>query len=232
MNLVRYVYNTSISQVDLLGEKVYAVDGTWSTGMPNTNVKTFYRDIISGHTGGFFEGPQDGPLGSDANVIANGLYSLVCKDIKAYFNSVLTCGKTMRIDFIGWSRGGVIVVQTAALLRTSGCQVKTTVRIHPAVSWIGLFDAVNMTGFPAWESTTIPPNVSSASHAIKTTLLEPYYPTKRYTGVTEKLFYKSDGSVTTHGEIGKGWSSSSVWDNSVINWMKEQAIAKSVPVKP
>ncbi|MDR2169616.1 MAG: hypothetical protein LBP59_05695, partial [Planctomycetaceae bacterium] len=96
-----------------------------------------------------------------------------------------------------------------------------------------LFDAVNMTTIPGWESTTLPPNVRSASHAIKTSSLEIIYPTKRYKGVTEKLFYKSDGSVTTHGEIGQGWAlPTSVWDNSVINWMKEQAIAKKVPVKP
>jgi hypothetical protein len=89
-----------------------------------------------------------------------------------------------------------------------------------------------MTTIPGWESTTLPPNVSSTSHAIKTTSLEPIYPTKRYTGTVEKLFYKSDGSTTTHGEIGKGWASASVWNNSVISWMKEQAIAKGAPVKP
>jgi hypothetical protein len=36
----------------------------------------------------------------------------------------------------------------------------------------------------------------------------------------------ADGSTTTHGEIGKGWASASVWNNSVISWDERTSNSK------
>ncbi len=131
-NLVRYVGNNIILLVDPDGlkgktiKKLYAIDGTCSGGCndwvgylngsmvapPRTNVADFVQQRPSGVLAQRWHGPTQARTGSDAITKMHDVVMTICSD---YVNAVNDCD-TLKIYLVGWSRGGVIAVQTARTL--------------------------------------------------------------------------------------------------------------------
>ena len=176
--------------------------------------------------------PNRGIHGRDAVGLAKRVKKQICKD---YCDSKEKC-KDMTINLTGWSRGAVVCMGVARMLDEDGCRCKGLLGLgskhyRPVdVNWIGLFDAVEMVaapgrllpgdqGFPG----TVPTNVKSFAHAIKTDK-QLIFPTTRY-GRNEKEFRKADGGLTNHSDIGE---SKKRGNNEAYEWIKNHAISSGV----
>ena len=246
-NLVRYVGNEVVAEVDADGlkgktiKKLYAIDGTCSGGCDDwvgylsgnmvaparTNVADFVRQRPVGVLAQRWHGPTQARNGSDAIAKMNDVVSTICSD---YVSAANACDN-LKIYLVGWSRGGVIAVQTARALGYIGCKNSATQSyLYPQIEWLGLFDPVNKTAHANWDNTVLPYNITSSSMAVKsnTTIYESLaiFPTITYGTSDFATFYKEDGSSTTHGDIGIGWNlPSGIASTVVLDWMKQKAVA-------
>ena len=216
-----YVFCASRSpdRIDPLGENLYAVDGTWADWGEGTNTEYIYR--LTREPKRYWNGPNDGPSGSDSAKIADGVYATICSDLDAACRS---CEAQPTINLAGWSRGAAIVTWVAHRLGIVGCHLSCTGEtVHPTVNWLGLFDAVDMSpAIPDW-AMTAPSNVRMLSHAVKTGTSEHLYPTAPiYPAV---YFWRYNGEPTTHGDIG-----ANTFNNNAFAWMREQARTAGVEI--
>jgi RHS repeat-associated protein len=218
INLYAMVGNDPVGMWDLLGLNLYAVDGTWSDADDHFNTKRFYDRVKE--TKYYWEGPNCGVTGLDASSIFRGVKAHICRDF---------CNDhSITINLVGWSRGGVIVMEVAEELQDDGCCCSDGKIYYPNVNWMGLFDAVDMTVTWGW-ANNITSNVKNASHVkkSKTQLLFPTVsgkaedPTK--TKVTTVVLKNS-----THGDVGGKKSAKS---DAALSWMIDQAKMAGVDMK-
>jgi RHS repeat-associated protein len=140
MNLFAFCANNPISQSDNLGLALYAIGGTWETAAEQANpwwmvqeTKEFPRR--------FFPGP-DAPGNGSPRIALD-----VVDQIQEDFCAAKAAGKEFTINLTGWSRGAVIAVQVATILKYSGfwCNESCNLKHYQpvTVNWMGLFDAVS-----------------------------------------------------------------------------------------
>ncbi len=174
-NLYGFIQNSPISYTDRLGLYVFAVDGT------NYNVKThpdtqysyvydFAKRCYPSEDAEYYGGPGSvytrypvGPAdltGSSVDLIMGWVKQSVCKK---------RCAKPHeKINFVGWSRGGIIVQDLARELGESGCCCENKTPIpYVDVNFLGLYDAVARTPH-RFENPHKPTNVKHYVHVINT----------------------------------------------------------------
>ncbi len=253
MNLYEYVASNPTMYIDPFGTNLYAVGGTCERRVDNYNVAKFYRYYIRdngakvGNGKQYWDGPgtQDRPfkidviknsreiaLGSNFSKFAENVKDQVCKDY---------CQDTkMQVNFVGWSRGGAILLEVAHLLEEKGCNCECK-NEKPSINWLGLFDAVEMTLGEAHQED-IPRNVAQADHAQRTLMMgwieggdsvsQETFPRvsgkaedPEKTVLTNRKFWSRKGKgskpgspmyrPTTHSDIGTG--------NLALRWMMKRA---------
>ena len=90
----------------------------------------------------------------------------------------LSKDRCQKINLVGHSRGGYIVMEIARELSSLGISLKDGTTVKPRVHFLGLYDAVDMV--PGYgEDETIPSNVDYAAHAmgLKSVGSRPYFNT-------------------------------------------------------
>jgi RHS repeat-associated protein len=223
-NWYRFVLNSPTWYVDPSGLNLYAIDGTWTTYGSKSHVQRIY-DRSAELSSYYWDGVWAGATGYGSTGIVKGVYNQVCADYCTAKNT----GKATKINLIGWSRGAQAAVQVADWLNVYGCCCCTTwygscADLHRPVSvdFLGLFDAVNMTWSIGW-TRTVPSNVRTFAHAIKSKH-ELIYPTIATLG--GRVFWRHDGSPTTHADIG-----ANIANNGAYDWMVKQARSAGVLLK-
>ena len=246
-SLNNYAFNENdpVDSFDILGLAFYAVGGTWERASDNANAWYMYQETKE-QPREYFRGPGftfniKNPIlashGRDSLLKARLVKAQICAD---FCKEKGHC-KNLEINMTGWSRGATIAMGVAKMLNNEGCRCGGFLgfgskRYAPVeVNWIGLFDAVEQVffefhrilpgdqGFPG----TVPGNVKSFAHAIKTKkqFIEDrlIFPTTRF-GRNERAFYQKDGiTPTTHGDIG-----TSRTNNDAYDWIKSEAIKAGV----
>ncbi|MBK9121395.1 MAG: hypothetical protein IPM18_17590 [Phycisphaerales bacterium] len=220
VHLYAYVLNRPTDAIDPFGLNLYAIDGTWASWGQGTNTEWIYR--LTRETKYYWNGPSYGLTGMDSVGIARGVHDQICRDLQ---NAAKKCA-TITINLVGWSRGASVAIWVAHKLNREGCKVCGN-QVYPIVDWLGLFDAVDQSpGIPNWAMSN-PPNALVISHAVKTSTstwewtkfpTAPVFP--------QTLFWRKDGSGTTHGDIG-----ANKFNNNAFFWMRSQAKAAGVKIK-
>jgi hypothetical protein len=72
---------------------------------------------------------------------------------------------------------------------------------------------------------SVPDNVLSFSHAVKTRSWQFWFPTRHYDTPKERSFNKYNGGTTSHSDIG---NSKKFNNNGAYDWIKSEAIAGDV----
>lgn len=163
-----YAYGAkSLTTVDPFGLALVAIDGTGtaefidgkyrlrrlSNGRPQSHVRNFYIDYVG--TKQYWSGPTREMTGSDTPGLIQAGYNYSC-------NVWCTSNKQEKLDLIGWSRGGLAVIEIANLLREKGCCCKGDKAPKPLqVRFLGLYDAVDMTPFAGREVNQVPNNIDA-----------------------------------------------------------------------
>lgn len=206
-NLYGFVRNLALSYADPYGLVLVAVDGTdsrkWSkpldNGRSNSHVRNFYEDYqpIPGETKKYWHGPDSTITGWDSFKIHN--------DIIKFLGRILTADKCQRVNLVGHSRGGYIVMEIARELGASGVKLLDGSTIKRRVNFLGLYDAVDMVlGYG--EDETIPSNVNYAAHAMGAPNVgsRPYFNTADHgpEDITKMIKYAEAFFDATHGGLG------------------------------
>jgi len=224
-----YLMPAVLVRSDPFGLDTWAIGGTNENDLSCQNTSLFWGQTAE--PGRFYPGVGSdfngswymflnpcSPTGLGAANIASQVHSDICK---AYCNN-----KTITINLVGWSRGAVIAIEVANLLKKTGCcckkkrcgrTMKCIDRGFPSVNWLGLFDPVRM----MWGSTfggSIPDNVSSVTLATSD-----YNNSSREQLMFPELHFSQCPGLNlthhhfplTHGEIGT--------NELVLNWMIYQA---------
>ena len=179
---------------------------------------------------------NDGPSFSE---IRSKVYRYICKHLK--YNRKDT------INIIGWSRGAVIAVEVAKLLKEEGCCYKTYTTVARSwnpfaekqfirkewccdrqynipVNFLGLFDPVDRAFFNITTSV-IPRNVA---HNIVLEHNDPeesvMFNTQKYENSNVKKITNLDGSKTDHGDIGGTSGTPNAALNEMISAAKHAGI--------
>ncbi len=132
-NMYCYVMLSPMQNIDTLGLALYAIDGTSYTYEKYGNVAKFYdwypytAPII------YWIGPE--LAGGDCVSIANDVIMKICSDYCSNPN--------LKIDLVGWSRGGAIAIHVVNYLYAFGCPCNDC-HPFPDINWLGLFDPVSM----------------------------------------------------------------------------------------
>jgi hypothetical protein len=184
---------------------LFACDGTgsstWRKGASNSFTYQIYEQFKSNAKGyegkKFLDGPPEFHGWGVYDLIKDGTDFLMtnltkyCKANGTTENDVKFINENMGICLFGHSRGGLVTIQVARKLAEKGIEVH----------FLGLFDAVRMTGLPY--DTDIPRTVKHCYHAIRD---QNFY--SRYTWGNAGTTY-DDGSPapvrkykTNHGGLG------------------------------
>ena len=230
-----YVQNKTASSNDEKGLLTIGIDGT----NYNTQMHSFQKSHVTRFINmvndekKYFGGP-----GSESPSIyrlsdATGRelfdigFSEIRDNVHSYICSKYIKNKNMRINFVGWSRGAVIAVEVAKLLKEEGCCSKTKKSRRRSwnpfadvqfywvewccawdknipVNFMGLFDPVDMSAHN--NTSTKPSNVNviysiqSDSKSVKEQI---FFQPQRYAGEERiKVKRNYDGTRTKHGDIG------------------------------
>jgi hypothetical protein len=203
-NLYGFVGNNPVRHIDILGLALHAVDGTWSDAARRANPWWLVQDTKE-EPRRYWRGPRIGSTGSDTLPLALNVASEICKD---WCQAKQNCQR-LKVNLTGWSRGAIAAAMVAKNLNDVGCRcggwwVFGGTWCKPVkVNWVGLFDAVAMTGNQdsLWPRT-VPPNVAHFDHAIKTAK-QWMFPTWYFGGSNERAFNRYNGTPTSHSEIGE-----------------------------
>lgn len=216
-HLYQYANYNPIYIVDPFGNNLYAIDGTWAKQGDGSNTNELYNR--SNEQAGFWNGPKDGPNGTDSILIKKNVIKKVCADFCK--------DQLLKINFVGWSRGAAMLIEIAQTLNDKGCSCCgkwykpfSGIQLKPIpINWMGLFDAVDMSIGAISTSSTVPPNVMWVSHAMKSED-QIMFPTIQYPNNMpgSRMFWRYDGSPTTHNDIGRRRD-----NNGAFNWMVEEA---------
>lgn len=207
LNLYGFVFNSPVKFADRLGLLLAAVDGTGSrtwlkklNGRYNSHVRNFYKDyqLELNEWKAYWHGPKYEITGKDAFAIHKGVMRFIqekfCKN------------ECQKINLVGHSRGGYIVMEIARALRTSGVFCgKSNSLTFPRVNFLGLYDAVDMVlGYGVDE--TVPANVDFAAHAMGLDAVKsrPYFNTADHgpEDVSWMAKYNEGFFDSTHGGLG------------------------------
>ena len=206
-NLYGFVRNFPLSYVDQLGLVLVAVDGTdssnWSEeiidGIWNSHVRNFYEGyhLLPGERKRYWDGPDLKITGWDAFAIH--------KSVIGFLKESLSGDKCQRINLVGHSRGGYIVMEIAREIGTDGIVLEDGNRIKRRVNFLGLYDAVDMIlGYG--EDETIPSNVDYAAHAMGSPIVgsRPYFNTADHgpEDIAKMVSYAEAFFDATHGGMG------------------------------
>jgi hypothetical protein len=126
----------------------------------NSHVANFFQDYQRqpGEQKSYWDGPANEVTGSDAPNIHKKVMPWIC--------AIVCKNKKERINLVGHSRGGYIVMEVARELSDKGCTCPDGCTIKPRVNFLGLYDAVDMV--PGYgEAETVPSNVDYAAHALR-----------------------------------------------------------------
>jgi len=206
-NLYGFVKNLPLSYVDQLGLVLVAVDGTdssnWSeeisAGIWNSHVRNFYEGyhLLPGERKRYWDGPDLKITGWDAFAIH--------KSVIGFLKTVLSEDKCQRINLIGHSRGGYIVMEIARKIGTDGIDLEDGSRVKRRVNFLGLYDAVDMV-LDYGEDETIPSNVDYAAHAMGSPDVgsRPYFNTADHgpEDIAKMVSYAEAFFDATHGGLG------------------------------
>ena len=194
--------------IDPMGLLLAAVDGTSSKGSAtnsNSHVLRFFRDY-RGKIKTYKHGPArsknyvikyifEVPFGFGTSAIIDEVFNFVCDEYRKK-----NCEK---IDLVGHSRGGHVVVQVARRLLTRGCKKNGKVEKSIPVRFLGLYDAVDMVPGNG-NGEKIPRNVENAAQAVSHSSLRSRWYFNRYNGGTEATAtkYEKKDFWGTHSAIG------------------------------
>lgn len=189
-----------------MGLILITVDGTASSewlekkknGRFNSHVRNFFEDykLKPGEKKAYWHGPKKKYTGADAISIHRGVVSFLeenfCLDV---------CQK---INLIGHSRGGYIVMEVAREIKNKGLKCSGKI-IKCRVNFLGLYDAVDMVlGYGKDE--TVPSNVDYSMHVMGQGNVKsrPYFNTADHgaEGLSEMKSYAESYVDATHGGIG------------------------------
>ena len=183
----------------------------------NYNTVKFYN--LSLEVSFYWDGPNFGATGLDASGIFGGVKQQIC----AHQCEAKKSGKPLpKINLVGWSRGATVVMEIAEELQDDGCCCSRNFlgfccdRIYPAVNWMGLFDAVDMTATWGW-ANNITSNVRNASHVIKSEK-QMFFPTS--SAKAEDATRTNVNTVklkdSTHNDVG-------ATSEAALHWMVDEA---------
>ncbi len=147
---------------DPWGLTLIAIDGTgtkdWLTNpknpgrLSNGRWLSHCRNFANDYDGvsGYWFGPSNGATGSDINGIIKSAHKWACEQ---------WCKTGDPIDMVGWSRGGLAVVEVAKMLNEKGCDCGGVVTKPVPVRFMGLYDPVDMTWWAGDRENLMPDNV-------------------------------------------------------------------------
>ena len=165
-NLYEFVANIPNYFVDRLGLLLVAIDGTGSKEWRkktafqywNSHVRNFYDHYKTeeNEQKRYFDGPSWKMTGVDAFKIH--------KEALKFIKGIICKKCNERINLVGHSRGGYIVMEIARSLQ-AGITCDNGTKMQPRVNFLGLYDAVDMVlGYGKAE--TIPANIDYSAHAM------------------------------------------------------------------
>lgn len=132
-NMYCYVMLSPTQNIDTLGLALYAIDGTSYTYEKYGNVAKFYDWYPYSSPIIYWSGPE--LAGGDCVNIAVDVIAQICSDYCSNPN--------LKIDLVGWSRGGAIAMHVVNYLYFEGCPCNDC-HPFPDINWLGLFDPVSM----------------------------------------------------------------------------------------
>jgi RHS repeat-associated protein len=206
-NLYGFVKNAVMTYADCWGLVLVAVDGTDSRGWLkplgngrwNSHVRNFYEDYRAApeENKRYWHGPDLIITGWDSFTIH--------KEVEEFLVVELSKDRCQKINLVGHSRGGYIVMEIARELGSIGISLEDGTTVQPRVNFLGLYDAVDMV--PGYgEDETIPSNVDHAAHAmgIGSVGSRPYFNTADHgpENLEEMIYYAEAFFDATHGGIG------------------------------
>ncbi|MEE4604043.1 MAG: RHS repeat-associated core domain-containing protein, partial [Desulfobacteraceae bacterium] len=206
-NLYGFVKNAVMTYADRWGLVLVAVDGTdsrkwaeqFNSGRWSSHVRNFYEDysLRPEENKRYWDGPDLKITGWDSFAIH--------KEVREFLMVELSKDRCQKINLVGHSRGGYIVMEIARELSSLGISLKDGTTVKPRVHFLGLYDAVDMV--PGYgEDETIPSNVDYAAHAmgLKSVGSRPYFNTADHgpENLEEMIYYAEAFFDATHGGIG------------------------------
>ena len=145
-NLYGFAGNNPVDEIDPLGLVLVAVDGTdsskWVRELPNSSitnshVRNFHNDYLleKDEKKKYWFGPDLSYTGYDAIFIH--------KKVVEYLSEIICENECEKINMVGFSRGGYIMMEVAREIGTVGisCSGK---RVYPRVNFLGLYEPVDM----------------------------------------------------------------------------------------
>jgi len=196
-----------MTYADCWGLVLVAVDGTGSRGWLkelddgkwNSHVRNFYLEyrLSPREKKRYWHGPDLKLTGWDTFAIH--------KEVIEFLQVELSKDRCQKINLVGHSRGGYIVMEIARELGVLGVSLEDGTTVQPRVNFLGLYDAVDMVlGYG--EDETIPSNVDHASHAmgIGSVGSRPYFNTADHgpENLQEMITYAEAFFDATHGGLG------------------------------
>lgn len=260
-----YVHNVPLFYADRLGLLTIGIDGTNYDNQRNNGQKSSVSAILNMVNDSTFY--QGGP-GSDYDMFdwftdatgsslffweyANNSFAEIRDSVHQKICSEYYNNRKLRINIFGWSRGAVIAVEVAKLLKEKGCCTRYSNQMarnwNPftdkqfdkkcckwekpiPVNFIGLFDPVDMSFFNI-NTSSKPDNVNtifSIQSDSRAGIEQVLFPPQKYDGEERvKLKRNHDGTRTKHGDIG-GTENSRM--NDVLDVMKKKASGAGVVFK-
>lgn len=260
-----YVDNVPLFYADRLGLLTIGIDGTdYDTQRKNgqkSNVSAIL-DMVKDST--FYQG---GP-GSDYDMFdlftdatgaslffwedANNSFSEIRDSVHQKICSEYNNNRNLSINIFGWSRGAVIAVEVAKLLKEKGCCTKYSNQMARSwnpfaekqfyrkcckwekpipVNFVGLFDPVDMSFFNI-NTSSKPDNINvifSIQSDSRAVLEQVIFPPQKYEGEERvKIKRNHNGTRTKHGDIGGATNSRT---NDALDMMKKKASVAGVRFK-
>jgi RHS repeat-associated protein len=238
-NLYGFVKNAVMTYADRWGLVLVAVDGTDSRdwlkplgkGRWNSHVRNFYEDYRPApeESKKYWHGPDLIITGWDSFAIH--------KEVREFLLVELSKDRCQKINLVGHSRGGYIVMEIARELGNLGISLEDGTTVQPRVNFLGLYDAVDMV--PGYgEDETIPSNIDYAAHAmgLQSVGSRPYFNTADHgpENLEEMIYYAEAYFDATHGGIGGDpWGGDhpfgmtkerdSIGSVNADKWMRDQA---------
>jgi hypothetical protein len=169
-------------------------NGRW-----NSHVRNFYEDyrLLPGEEKKYWNGPDLKMTGWDTFTIHD--------EVMEFLKETLSDDRCQKINLVGHSRGGYIVMEITRELGMMGISLNDGTTVKPRVNFLGLYDAVDMV--PGYgEDETIPSNVDYAAHAMGLDGVQSraYFNTADHgpENLAEMISYNYDFFDATHGGLG------------------------------